>query len=328
VRGARPGMSEGITAPGREKDELGAACVFTVSENSGRVSAIREQRIELAGFGTRALELEPTGSAAGPSMVLLHGFADSADCWRPTLTALATRGRRAVALDLPGFGQASRLDREAEILPQLDAFTAAAVEREAARSETGEVLLAGNSMGGAASLRAAANPGLPLAGIVPVAPAGLDMARWISIIEGEAPLRWLMRSPVPVPEIVVREVVGRMYRTMAFARPGEVDAVAVSSFTRHVGSKRDVVRILGTGHRLVAELRDPFDLDRIAHPVLLVWGEQDRMVFSSGAERVLREVEASAIEIISHCGHCPQVEAPERLAELLVGFPAAVARAA
>jgi pimeloyl-ACP methyl ester carboxylesterase len=292
------------------------------------VSTIREQRIELAGFGTRALELEPTGSAPGPSMVLLHGFSDSADCWRLTLAALASRGRRAVALDLPGFGQASRLDREAEILPQLDAFTAAAVAREAERSETGDVLLAGNSMGGAAALRAAEDPGLPLAGIVPVAPAGLEMAGWISMIEGEAPLRWLMRSPVPLPEVVVREVVGRMYRTMAFARPGDVDAAAVSSFTRHVSSKRDVVRILGTGHRLVAELGDPFNLDRIRRPVLLVWGEQDRMVFSTGAERVLREVEGSSIDIIPHCGHCPQVEAPERLAELLVEFPAAVAQAA
>jgi pimeloyl-ACP methyl ester carboxylesterase len=137
-----------------------------------------------------------------------------------------------------------------------------------------------------------------------------------------------MRSPLPVPEIVVREVIGRMYRTMAFARPGEVDAAAVSSFTRHVRSKRDVVRILGTGHRIVAELRDPFDLDRISCPVLLVWGEQDRMVFATGAERVLREVAESRIEVIEHCGHCPQVEEPERLAELLMEFPARLARAA
>ena len=39
MRGARPGMSKGITAPGLEKDERGAACVFTVNEDSGRVSA-------------------------------------------------------------------------------------------------------------------------------------------------------------------------------------------------------------------------------------------------------------------------------------------------
>jgi pimeloyl-ACP methyl ester carboxylesterase len=102
----------------------------------------------------------------------------------------------------------------------------------------------------------------------------------------------------------------------------------VSSFTRHVRSKRDVVRILGTGHRVVGELRDPFHLDRIGCPILLVWGERDRMVFPTGAERVLREVPGSRIEVIENCGHCPQVEAPERLAELLVEFPAAVAQVA
>ena len=292
------------------------------------MSTIREERIELAGFGTRALELEPTESAEGAPMVLLHGFSDSADCWRPTLAALAARGRRAVALDLPGFGQAARLDREAPILPQLDAFTAAAVAREADRSPTGDVLLAGNSMGGAAVMRAAEREDLPIAGVVPVAPAGLDMARWISIIEGEAPLRWLMRSPLPVPEVVVRGVIGRMYRTMAFARPNAVDAAAVSSFTRHVRSKRDVVRILGTGRRLVGELGNPFELHRVRCPVLMVWGERDRMVFATGADRVLREVERSALAVIPDCGHCPQVEAPEHLAELLVEFAAPVAQAA
>jgi pimeloyl-ACP methyl ester carboxylesterase len=292
------------------------------------VSTIREQRIELGGFGTRMLELEPTGTGEGPAMVLLHGFSDSADCWRPTLAQLGRRGRRAIALDLPGFGQAARLDREAAILPQLDRFVAAAVEREAGVSPTGDVVVAGNSMGGAAALRAAEDPGLPLAGVVPVAPAGLDMARWISIIEGEAPLRWLMRSPLPVPEVLVRDVVGRMYRTMAFANPGGIDPAAVSSFTRHVASKRDVVRILGTGRRLVAELRDPFRLERIECPVLLVWGERDRMVYSSGSERVLETVPGSAIELIPDCGHCPQVERPDRMAELLAGFPAAVGQPA
>ena len=284
------------------------------------MTAIREHRIELGGFETRAVELDG-GAADAPAMVLLHGFSDSADCWRPLLAALERRGRRAVALDMPGFGQAARLDREASILPQLDVFAAAAIEREAERSADGEVIVAGNSLGGCVALRAAQDDALPVAGVVPVAPAGLEMARWVSIIEREAPLRWLMRSPLPVPEVVVRGVVGQMYRSMAFARPGEVDRAAVASFTRHVSTKRDVVRILGTGHRVVAELRDAFELERIRCPVLLVWGEQDRMVFASGAERVLREVAGSRIEVIEHCGHCPQVEEPERLADLLVAFP-------
>lgn len=292
------------------------------------MATISEERIEVGGFSSRALEAGPAEAPTGPPLLFLHGFSDSADCWRRLLEQLADRGRRAVAVDMPGFGQAARLDREAPILPQLDAFAAGAIEREAERSTGGEVIVAGNSLGGCVALRAAQDEGLPVAGIVPIAPAGLEMARWISIIEREAPLRWMMRSPLPVPEIVVRGVVGQMYRTMAFARPREVDPAAVASFTRHVSTKRDVVRILGTGHRVVVELADAFELERIRCPVLLVWGEQDRMVYSSGADRVLREVAGSRIEVIEHCGHCPQVEEPERLAELLIGFADPVAQAA
>jgi pimeloyl-ACP methyl ester carboxylesterase len=52
------------------------------------------------------------------------------------------------------------------------------------------------------------------------------------------------------------------------------------------------------------------------------------MVFATGAERVLTEVPGSRIVMVPRCGHCPQVECPERLAELIVGFPAALAQAA
>jgi pimeloyl-ACP methyl ester carboxylesterase len=40
---------------------------------------------------------------------------------------------------------------------------------------------------------------------------------------------------------------------------------------------------------------------------------------------VLRVVPGSRIEVIPGCGHCPQIEATERLAELVVNFAAAVA---
>jgi pimeloyl-ACP methyl ester carboxylesterase len=48
-------------------------------------------------------------------------------------------------------------------------------------------------------------------------------------------------------------------------------------------------------------------------PVLLVWGDRDRLVFHRGADRVLSEVADARLELLEGIGHCPQVEAPERV---------------
>jgi pimeloyl-ACP methyl ester carboxylesterase len=119
-----------------------------------------------------------------------------------------------------------------------------------------------------------------------------------------------------------------MYRAFAFLRPGDVPAEVVDAFTRLVRARRDAIRILATGHRLLAELRDRLDLPGIECPVLIVWGDSDIMVLSGGAQRVLLEVPHAHLEMIELCGHCPQIEATERLADLLEGFPAALAKAA
>src|SRR3954454_15327440 len=84
------------------------------------VEPLVEYELELGGYVTRALELE----GKGPPLLFLHGFADSADTWRLTLDRLARARRRALAVDMPGFGAAAPLERGA-VLPQLDAFALA-----------------------------------------------------------------------------------------------------------------------------------------------------------------------------------------------------------
>lgn len=276
-----------------------------------------ESEIELARTRTRALE----ATGVGPPILLLHGFADSADTWRPLLERFAEADRAAMAIDLTGFGHASDLDPAELLLPQWDALVAAAIESLSERHGGAEVIVAGNSLGGCLSMRAAERPDAPIAGVVPIAPAGLHMARWFTVIEGERLLRLLRRSPLPVPEAVVREVVGRVYRSLVFHDPGAADAAVVSSFARHIGTVERSTGVLDLGRRLLPELESPFDLKAIDRPLLLVWGERDRMVYTDGAERVLRTVDYSDIEILPDCGHCPQVEVPDRMAELLLAFP-------
>lgn len=260
-----------------------------------------EHRLTLAGFDTRALELE----GDGPPLLLLHGWADSADTWRVVLDRLGRRDRRALAVDLPGFGTADRLERGA-VLPQLDRFAEAAVEYLA---PSGGAVVAGNSLGGSVAMRLAERaPGLR--GIVPIAPAGLDMARWFVLVERDPILRALLAAPLPVPGFVYRTAVGEIYRRLAFAAPRAIDSRVVGAFAGHLSSRTQIARRLEIGRRLLPELRDPFELERISCPTLLVWGRQDLLVFQTGAERVLDTVAETTLVAIDGCGHCPQLEAP------------------
>jgi pimeloyl-ACP methyl ester carboxylesterase len=277
-----------------------------------------EHRLELAGYDTRALELE----GDGPQLIFFHGFSDSADTWRLTLDRLARVDRRAVALDLPGFGTADPLS-DGAILPQLDAFADAALEQFAPR---GGAVVAGNSLGGCVAMRLAERR--ELAGIVPVAPAGLDMARWFVLLERDPLIRALLASPLPLPGPLVRGVVGEAYRRFAFRRPGQLDSKISKTFASHFRDRDTVRAIHATAQRLLPELRDPFRLEQIDCPVLLVWGRQDLLVFQTGADRVIDSVEDARLEVIEDCGHCPQVECPARFSELLLKFPASLAKAA
>ena len=170
-----------------------------------------EHSMQLAGHRTRVLELE----GAGPGIVLLHGWGDSADTWRPLLAELAASGRRAIAVDLPGFGKATRLAPGA-ILPQLDDFAASLV-LEWGGGEP--VVVAGNSLGGAVALRLGERADLPLAGVVPVAPAGLEMPGWFDLVERDPIVRRLLDIPMPVPGALIRALVGNAYKQLAFSQP-------------------------------------------------------------------------------------------------------------
>jgi pimeloyl-ACP methyl ester carboxylesterase len=192
-----------------------------------------EHGLTFSGFSTRVLELE----GEGPPLVLFHGFSDSADTWRATMALLGRHDRRAVAVDLPGFGRASQL-KPGKMLPQLDRF-AEAVLRYAAPE--GGAVAVGNSLGGCVALRLAERDDLDLAGIVPVAPAGLEMARWLRIIEAHPLIQGILRSPVRVPEPVLRTTVAEVYKRIAFHRPGSVDGKAIRAFTSHFADPRDVV---------------------------------------------------------------------------------------
>jgi pimeloyl-ACP methyl ester carboxylesterase len=277
---------------------------------------ITERFAEIAGLTTRVLEVP----GDGPTILLLHGFTDSADSWRPLLAELAARSRRAVAVDMPGSGYAPTLGRPA--LSSLDRFADGFVRAYA--SGDGAVL-AGNSLGGLVALRAAARPGRPLLAVAGLGPAGLAhhqrlefLARWAARLDPV--LRVVDRLPVPAP--IVRGALRALYHHR-LAR-GRGDASLGRRYASHIDGVRDLGRIRSD---LIALSRDETLLSQetlrnIAIPVLLVWGDADHLADVSGAPILLRAVAESSLVVLDDCGHCPQVEAPDVVARLLVTLPA------
>jgi len=287
-----------------------------------------EHRMEFAGFETRVLELE----GRGEPILLLHGWSDSADTWRCLLARLGYEGRRAIAVDLPGFGTADRL-ADGPMLPQLDEFAGAALAYAGAAARRGgrgrpTGLVVGNSLGGCVALRLAQHAPERVARVVALAPAGLDMARWLALIEHDQVLRVLVHAPVPFPARIVQGAVARAYRSLAFADPQAVEPAIVRTFAKHHPDRAALVRMLASGRRLLPELRDPFDFGAIGCRVQLVWGDCDRLVFHRGAQRLLAAVPGATLELLERCGHSPHIERPERIVELLLADDASLARAA
>jgi pimeloyl-ACP methyl ester carboxylesterase len=105
------------------------------------------------------------GSANAPSVLLLHGASFSAKTWQElgTLTLLAENGYRAVAVDLPGFGQSQQIaGSPQDFLSQL---------MEPLNLQP--PVLVSPSMSGGYSLPLVAQHPEKLKGFVPVAPVSL-----------------------------------------------------------------------------------------------------------------------------------------------------------
>ncbi|MGE4428635.1 MAG: alpha/beta fold hydrolase [Solirubrobacteraceae bacterium] len=282
-------------------------------------SAVRQRRTSVFGYETRELSVD----GRGPAMVLIHGYGDSADTWRPLMQRLAAAGRAAVAIDLPGFGRASRLQRGA-LLPQWDAFCGAVVEATAARTG-GDVVVAGNSLGGMLTLRLAQRSDLPIAGIMPLAPAGVQVPPWSALLQHDPAIHRVLAMPLPLPRRMVAGGVSQVFRRVAFAEPATADPELIEGFTQHLSTRGSLTRLIDIGRALVAEIlpgaqSPPISPERIACPTLLVWGTKDRLLAPEGAAVLGEALQDGRTVMLDDCGHCPQLERPDVVMELAEEF--------
>jgi pimeloyl-ACP methyl ester carboxylesterase len=272
---------------------------------------MREYRLTLNGARTRAIEVE----GSGPPVVMLHGFCDSADTWRNVLEPLRERGRAAIAYDMPGFGYSKPVHFPLPLLDQQVAFAAAAVCAAAEKAGM-PAIVAGNSLGGWTSLRLAERDDLPLAGIIPVAPAGISLSPWFFRADRVPGVAQLLRVPGPVPEIVTRGVVARAVRRIGFGDQTKADERFVRSFTLHNRNRAWAFARIAAAKAVAAETKRPFNAERVRVPAAIVWGTRDVLCLVEGAEPLAAQLGAKLF-VVRGCGHLPQVEAPASVLEAI-----------
>jgi pimeloyl-ACP methyl ester carboxylesterase len=281
---------------------------------SGRPSALKKSAgATVNGVRTRTLEC----AGSGPTVLLLHGFSDSADSWRDVIQLLADVGRRAVAVDLPYFGRAERPAHDS-VLDTLDDFVAAAIRQY----DTGDgVVLVGNSIGGLIALRAAQGRRPPLLAAVAICPVGLSTPWWMKVVNRTRPITDRLIA-LPAPNIVRGTVTGPAIIATAFARAvarGRLTPTAKAQYASHWGPG-DLRRQLILGGRTIAELvnADVVDLTSFSVPVTLAWGDKD-WICPPRATATLRRVRPDVdVRWIRGSGHCPQYDRPDAVTEIIL----------
>lgn len=111
------------------------------------------------------------GGQGGVPVVFIHGNGGNAEQWRAQLGHLRANGRRAIAIDLPGFGRSTApLDKDMS----LDAM-ASAIDRATNALQLKRFVIVGHSYGGAVVAKYAATYPQRVAGVIYVDAAAVTL---------------------------------------------------------------------------------------------------------------------------------------------------------
>jgi pimeloyl-ACP methyl ester carboxylesterase len=220
--------------------------------------------------------------------------------WAPQIEALEAAGHRAVAPDLPGFGDAPL---EAGVVDYV-AFAAAQV--------VGSAAIVGCSFGGRIALELAANRP-DLVGRLVLIGAGLGSWDWsdsaqAGFAEEEEAIERGDLSAAAVQQ-------ARMW--LAPDAPTDVRELTEAMVLRSYEQQLPVEgQVKASWPEVPAETR----LAEIAAPTLVVAGTEDLGDISAMAEKLAAEIPGARLAKIEGAGHLPSLERPDELNRLLLDF--------
>jgi magnesium chelatase accessory protein len=248
---------------------------------------------------------------AGPPLLLIHGTGASTHSWRDVAPLLAPRFS-VVMVDLPGQGFSARPPAE---LLALDGMASGIAALLAALGVSPEVLV-GHSAGGAIAIRLALDGAVKPRAIVSINGALLPLGGWAGMVFG--PLGRVMVGLPGLPNLFAwqardRSTVERLLRDTGSTLTPE----GVDYYARLFRNPEHVAATLG----MMAAWDLPRfarDLPRLATPLHLVVGQQDRTIRPTEARRMQRILRDAAIHPLPGLGHLAHEEAPERVARLIL----------
>src|SRR5262249_384457 len=126
--------------------------------------------LSFTGFGGLKLAAEAFGNPDNPTVVLLHGAAQTRRSWRQAAAALAAAGRYAITVDLRGHGESEWAAEGRYGLSVLAADVRAVLSQLDARP-----VIVGASVGGLAALAAMADGGAASASALVLVDAAPEM---------------------------------------------------------------------------------------------------------------------------------------------------------
>jgi haloalkane dehalogenase len=228
--------------------------------------------------------------------------------WQPALSALADAGWRALAPDLPGYGD-SEPDPPATWERHVEAL-----ERFARDLELGAVALVTHDWGVPIGLRwACENPGAVSALVISDGGFFADR-RWHDLAN-------VMRTPGEGEKLIGGYTRGGFTAAMRSVSSGMSDEAieqywkAFADDTRRLGQLElyrsgDFEKLLPYEGRVAA----------LDVPALIVWGEDDRFAGVAMAHRFHEELPGSELVVLGGAGHFVWDDEPERTTRALVDF--------
>jgi pimeloyl-ACP methyl ester carboxylesterase len=273
-------------------------------------AAVERSRLDVGGVSTRLVQ---AGSAeAAEAVVFVHGNPGSADDWEGLAGAAGATGMRAVAFDLPDFGETVAPAGFVHDVPTYAGFVAEALERLGIE----RVHLVIHDFGGPIGLVWAMGHLDAVASVTLIDTGLMPGYRWHSLAR-------LWRTPV-VGELFQASATRSAFRSMLRRKePRGLPRDFVEGMYDHYDkrTRKAVLKLYratddpGSMSEGLIAVFAPRDI-----PALVIWGEQDPYLPSSFAPRQREAFPSADVNVLPASGHWPYADSPDTVERLFTQF--------